>query len=100
MVAVKKGWVPLKFDLMAKKVFGDNKNQNQIKFLYPNATLLITFILLFIPSVNPFENLSSIKEFTIYGNQFFIALAASSNYFNPQLSHTFIHSFISSSAYS
>ena len=33
MVAVKKGWVPLKFDLMAKKVFGDNKNQNQIKFL-------------------------------------------------------------------
>ena len=34
-------WVPLKFDLMAKKIFGNNDNQNQIKFLL-NQILGIT----------------------------------------------------------
>ena len=29
----KEKWVPLKFDLMAKKVFGDEKDQRPIKFL-------------------------------------------------------------------
>ena len=33
MNSLKTRWVPLKFDLMAKKVFGNNENQDQIKFL-------------------------------------------------------------------
>ena len=33
VIKEKTRWVPLKFDLMAKKIFGNNENQNQIKFL-------------------------------------------------------------------
>ena len=33
MIETEVKWVPLKFDLMAKKIFGNNDNQNQIKFL-------------------------------------------------------------------
>ena len=33
MIEIEVKWVPLKFDLMAKKIFGNNDNQNQIKFL-------------------------------------------------------------------
>ena len=53
-------------------------NRKNLKFLYPNPILFITFILLFTPSVYPFDNRLSINEFTIYGNQFFIVSAASS----------------------
>ena len=33
MIEIKEKWVPLKFDLMAKKIFGDNNNKGPIKFL-------------------------------------------------------------------
>ena len=41
MIETKEKWVPLKFDLMAKKIFGDNNNKGPIKFLL-NQILGIT----------------------------------------------------------
>ena len=42
-----------------------------LKFLYPNAFLLITFILLFVPSVKPLLYLLSINELHMYSNQLY-----------------------------
>ena len=52
---------------------------NNSKLLYPNATLFITLILLFIPSVKPLLYLSSINEFIIYSFHLETVLAASIN---------------------
>ena len=57
----------------------NNLNLKKIKFLYPYAFLLITFILLFNPSVYALLYLLSMNELTIYGNQFSIVLLASIN---------------------
>ena len=54
----------------------NNLNLKKSKSLYPNPTLFITYILLFNPSVNPFENLLFINELHIYSSQFSIVSAA------------------------
>ena len=54
----------------------NNLNLKKSKSLYSNPTLFITYILLFNPSVNPFENLLFINELHIYSSQFSIVSAA------------------------